>query len=434
MATSFLSTCRACGSQHLTPAFTLTGENAWVFCGDASGEGGCGLLQRATTGEEGYQHVPQSLSWTEQYRLRSVVAGALEMVTTRDGKALDIHCGTGTLLSAYPRWITPVGVDARLSETGSQDWGVGIAADFLSQNAGKALTKIADEGFDIITSIGSLEQAEEPVVYLERVKTLLAKDGVFVLETPYAALALTRTLTSPFHRDAKGVYSLATLEYLASQVGLRIIRGSMTEMAGGSIRVYMTHKDYRGHDYGPWFEMLARLWDEENSLCLRGRQAYNAFQMRLAGRSMDIAALKASMVRNDEHAYVIGTCSRTVAALQAGDLDYDVISAHIGDVARPGFPEIITEPMAREAPPDVLIAPTWRRRETLEGWHDQIMAGTRVVFIEPEVLVVDAENYPHELGRALAVTDGPGSVETLKAALAAMRGPRLSVVSQNMGS
>ncbi|WOI53836.1 class I SAM-dependent methyltransferase [Parvularcula sp. LCG005] len=429
MTETFLSACRACGGSHLTPAFTLGTDNAWAFCGDASGEGGCGLLQRATIGGAKFRHAIPSLSWTEQYRLRGAVAGALEMVTTRDGVALDIGCGNGALLAGYPRWITPIGIDERLERTGPTDWGIGIADDFLADSAQETLSTTAANGFDIITCVDALERTDDPTTFLHHVKSLLARDGVFVLETPYAALALPRTMTSTFHRQSMAVYTLATLERLARNAGFRIVRGQMTESAGGSIRLYLSHDTYHGHDYGPWFEMLARLWDEENALCLKGRAAYHAYQMRLDARAHDVAALKAQMIRGGEHAYVIGTCSRTMGMLQAGDLDYDVISAHIGDVAREGFPEIITDEIARDAAPDVLIAPTWRRRETLESWQEAVMDGTRIVFVEPELLVVDASNYAMELGRALAVTDGPGSVETLRAALSAMRGPKLKVVT-----
>ena len=136
------------------------------------------------------------------------------------------------------------------------------------------------------------------------------------------------------------------------------------------------------------------------------------------------------MLRAQEHAYVVGTCARTFAALMAGDLDYGVISAHIGTVPRDGFPEVITEVDARQALPDVIIAPAWRRRESLETWHDAVMAGVRLVFLEPEFLIIDRHNYAAELGRALAVTDGPGSVDTLRAALTAMRGSGLKLVAQ----
>ncbi|MEO1043062.1 MAG: hypothetical protein AAFX52_12305, partial [Pseudomonadota bacterium] len=69
------------------------------------------------------------------------------------------------------------------------------------------------------------------------------------------------------------------------------------------------------------------------------------------------------------------------------------------------------------------------QREVLENWHAFVMDGGRIAFLEPELLIVDGTNYPRELGRTLAVTDGPGSVETLRAALAAMRRPAHLVVT-----
>lgn len=429
MAETFLSACRACGSAELTPSFTIGTDNSWVFCGDASGEQGCGLVQRATIGSQRRYALPPTPSWTEQFRIRGVVTSALEMISTREGRALDIGCGHGTLLAAYPRWIMPVGIDPRLDETGAHDWGLGLAADFLHADTADTLSEMADGGFDIITAIGSLERADDPTSFFHQIRSLLAPDGVAVIETSYAALALTRTLASSFHREANAVYSLTGLEQLARQVGLRIVRGMMTETDGGSLRLFFVHEAFRGHDYGPWMESLARLWDEETALSLRGRGAYAAYQMRLGQRAMEINAFKAGMLRAQEHAHVLGTGSRIMAMLRAADLDYDVVSAHIGDAYRGGIPEVITEDQAREVPADVLIAPAWRRRETLEAWHDQVMEGMRIAFLEPEFLIVDEHNYAAELGRALAVTDGPGSVETLHAALSAMRGRGLRVVA-----
>ena len=433
MTSSFQSVCRLCGGKHLSPAFTLDTQNAWVYCGDNKGENGCGLLQRATVGTEELGSSSLNLSWTEQYRLRDVVGSVLEMISTREGHALDLGCGDGDLLSAYPRWVAPVGLDERLEWAGPTDWGTGIAADLLDEECQARLLEEATDGYDVITAIGYLETQNDPRAVFEAARGLLVEDGVFVIETPYAALALTRTLASPFHADANAIYSLAQLEKLARGAGFRIIRGTMTERAAGSIRLFMVHEDYRGHDYEPWLDHLARLWDEECSLALTGRQAVGAYSMRLAARHREIASMRDAMIRADEHAYVLGTDAPVFATLSAADFGYDVISAHIGAVPREGFPEVITEDMAQDAPADVLIAPAWRRRETLERWYDQIMAGMRVVFFEPELTVVTRENYAAELGRALAVTDGPGSVETLRAALAAMRGgrgPGLRVVSQ----
>lgn len=437
MTKELIATCRACEGTELTTAFRLPGEDPWVFCGDGEGKGGCGLLQRQTPGCCGPVPARPALSWTERHRLRAATHQALEMLTTRDGAALDIcapgACRDGVLAETLPRWIEPVCVDTALTDTGPRGWGVGVAEDFLTDGGQSALDALGYDRFDLITVIGALEEADDPLALMMRVARRLAEDGVAVVETPYAALALTRTLPSAFNDRTNAVYMLSVLERIVRAAGLKVVRGLMTETAGGAIRLFLTHADYDGHEYAPWTDDLARLWDEEASLALHGRQPYRAFAARHGERARAAAAMAAQMAERFEHAYALDGGPRVEAALRGAGLSSSHITAIVGTapVTLDGhLVETITEDVARDAPPDVIIAPAWRRREALEQWHDFVMEGGRLVFIEPELQVIDAASYPTELGRALAVTDGPGSVESLRAALSAMRGPQISLVAE----
>lgn len=429
-----ISYCRACHGTTLTHAFEIGDGARWVFCGDHEGRGGCGLLQRADVYEERPAPIATGQSWTDEHRLKAAAHQTLEMLTTRDGTALDIGCGSGTLAKAYPRWIVPIGLDPTLPETGPQDWGVGIKEDFLSAEGQAALRRMGVKKFDIITAISVLGEIDDPLAFFLRAKNWLAKDGILVLETPYAALALTRTLCGTFNPRSEVVYTLAVLQRIAQATGFSIVRGCMTETQGGSLRLFLTHDDYHGHDYAPWREQLARLWDEENALSLSGSAAYRAFEMRADRRTADVYEFSASLARHDLHAYLLGTGPRMEMILESSGFDTDVITAAIGQpqVATPF--EVISEEEARHTAPDVLIADGAYKREVLENWHQFVMDGGRIVFLEPELLIVDGTNYPKELGRTLAVADGPGSVDTLRAALSAMRGPGHLMVMTNKNS
>ncbi|GGY36201.1 class I SAM-dependent methyltransferase [Parvularcula lutaonensis] len=427
-----ISYCRACHGTTLTHAFEIGDGVEWVYCGDHDGRSGCGLLQRAEVYEERPAPLALDTSWTDEFRLKAAAHQTLEMLSTREGTALDIGCGSGTLARAYPRWIVPIGLDPSLPETGPQDWGVGIKEDFLSADGQNALKKIGVKKFDIITAISVLGEMDDPLAFFLRAKTWLAKDGVMVLETPYAALALTRTLAGTFHQRAEAVYTLAVLQRIAQATGFSIVRGCMTETQGGSLRLFLTHDDYSGHDYAPWREQLARLWDEESALSLVGPSAYRAFEMRVNQRTAEVYGFSEALARHGLHAYLLGTGPRMDMILDASGFDTEVIAAAIGlpQVATPF--EVISEEEGRACPPDVLIADGAYKREVLENWHQFVMDGGRIAFLEPELLIVDGTNYPRELGRTLAVTDGPGSVDTLRAALSAMRKPaQLVVVSKN---
>jgi 2-polyprenyl-3-methyl-5-hydroxy-6-metoxy-1,4-benzoquinol methylase len=423
-----ISYCRACHGTTLTHAFEIGEGASWVICGDEAGRSGCGLLQRADVYEDRPPALPFEPSWTDEHRLKAAAHQVLEMLTTREGTALDIGCGSGTLAKAYPRWIVPIGLDSTLPETGPQDWGVGIKEDFTASEGQSALKKIGVKKFDIITAISVLGDLQDPLAFFLRAKSWLAKDGVMVVETPYAALALTRTLSATFHQRAEAVYTLSVLQRIAQATGFNIVRGSMTETAGGSIRLFLTHDDYTGHDYAPWREQLARLWDEEASLSLVGTAAYRAFQMRVERRSAEVYDFASALSGHDLFVYVHGTGPRTDMMLDACGFDRDLIGGAIGQPHVATSFDVMSEEEAKHTAPDVLIGDGAYKREILENWHQFVMDGGRIVFLEPEFLVVDGTNYARELGRTLAVTDGPGSVETLRAALSAMRGPHNLVV------
>ena len=437
MPQELIATCRACEGTEISPAFRLPGEDPWVFCGDGEGRGGCGLLQRGTPVADGPAPARPAPSWTERHRLRAATHQALEMMTTRDGTALDVcapgGCQDGALAETLPRWIAPVCMDEALDRDGPMGWGTGLAADFATARGQAALDAAGYERFDLITAIGVLEETNDPLAMMMRIARRLAEDGVAVVETPYAALALTRTLPSAFHDRAEAVFMLSVLERIVRAAGLKIVRGLMSESAGGSIRLFLVHEGYAGHDYAPWTADLARLWDEEASLALHGRQPYRAFAARQAERAASVAAMAFGMAARFEHAYALDGGARVEAALRGAGLTADHVTAVVGTAPiRLGGQRIeaVAEDAARDAPPDAIIAPAWRRREALEQWHGFVMEGGRLVFIEPELQVIDAASYPAELGRALAVTDGPGSVESLRAALSAMRGPQISLVAE----
>jgi 2-polyprenyl-3-methyl-5-hydroxy-6-metoxy-1,4-benzoquinol methylase len=426
-----ISYCRACHGTTLTHAFEIAEGSSWVVCGDENGRSGCGLLQRADIHDDRPPALPMEPNWTDEHRMKAASHQVLEMLTTREGTALDIGCSSGTLAKAYPRWIVPIGLDPSLPMTGPQDWGVGIAEEFASAEGQAALKKMGVKKFDIITAVSVLGELEDPLAFFLRAKSWLAKDGVMVVETPYAALALTRTLSSVFHQRAEAVYTLAVLQRIAQATGFSIVRGCMTETSGGSIRLFLTHDDYTGHDYAPWREQLARLWDEEASLSLVGSAAYRAFQMRIERRSAQIYDFASALAAHNTLIYVHGTGPRTEMMLEANGIDRGLIAGAIGSANVATCFDVMSEDEAKHTAPDVLIGDGAYKREILEGWHQFVMDGGRIVFLEPEFSIVDGTNYARELGRTLAVTDGPGSVETLRAALSAMRGPdRLVVLNQ----
>ena len=97
----------------------------------------------------------------------------------RDGKLLDIGCGTGHFLNAMKKtgWNVQ-GVDAseKARELVSNSFNLDVKSplDWLN----------SDEKYDVITCWHSLEHIHEPWVYLDKIRTHLNPEGVLVVALP----------------------------------------------------------------------------------------------------------------------------------------------------------------------------------------------------------------------------------------------------------
>ncbi|MEM9168457.1 MAG: methyltransferase domain-containing protein [Pseudomonadota bacterium] len=443
--------CRACGSTALTAAFTVEAsirprptsrkprDVTFALCDPAKDSNACGLLQRQSPDPVAPgRRAPSSAYRSNRSHLRAVATEALETISGRDCAALDIGCDDGTLLSYYPRWVDRVGLDAdpRVEQIG--DWAQTARASFGTREAD---TFLGTRRFDIITAVSVLERETAPAALFEAVRKRLSADGVFVVETPYAPMALARTATDAFVTGAEAVYSLTVLEGLARAAGLKIFRCVLTDSAGGSIRAFMTHDGVETYDFDPWFDRLARLWDEENALALRAPVSYRAFESRAQAARRQFAAVMASIADRGETVFLLGAGPEAAALYDwAGEAAPAIVAAvapvgggaDAGDAGRPssptlcpGGPPVISEAACRAAEPAYLLAPASLKREMLERWRDAVQRGAHLILPTPEPHLVHVGNYAVEYGKALAGGDNAGEVETLHAILAAAGGPRL---------
>ncbi len=442
-----ITQCRACGSTHLTPAFSFESAAAdagrkgllgkskpeiaeYVLCDPASDVHACGLLQNAFVTEGARRRTPPSGTFrTTRSSLRSLATESLELISGRDCAALDIGCSDGTLLSFYPRWVDRYGVDPSEDADQIGEWAWSARAAFPSSDLDRAF---AGKKFDIITASSVLEEINEPRAFFARIKSLLASDGVFAVETLYSAMRLTRTATEAFAGGIAAVYSISVLERILRDCELKIFRGSLTEKDGGSIRLFITHSQGSDYDFDPWFERLAQLWDEENALSLRTRAPYQAFERRADEARQQFAGMMAGIAARGERAHIFGAdAGARMAHFWAGKhakaIEAAIGGAEIEDGARllAGGPQVISENQSRGVEPDYLIAPAALKRELLERWREPILRGAKVKFIAPQPHVVHGSNYASEFGRSLSGGDGAGGSDSLRSILSAAGGLRL---------
>ncbi|MEM9014267.1 MAG: class I SAM-dependent methyltransferase [Pseudomonadota bacterium] len=438
--TKKITQCRACGSRALTPAFSLrpTTEKKWfrkeissqyVLCDPSRDARACGLLQSATAGLVVDEDAPSARYRANREHLQKVATTCLELLSGRDCAALDIGCNDGTLLSHYPRWVERAGVDpsSEIDEIGA--WARTVKAPFLSPDIDNAFEP---GSFDIITAVSVLERMDDPRPMIAKVKSLLAEDGVFALETLYAPVTLTRNALDTLQAGVTALYSLSVLEWLLRDAGLKAFKGVLTEKNGGSIRLYITHADVDCHDFDPWYERLARIWDEENALAMRALQPYQSFDRRAEAIRRRFSEMLVDIAERGETVHLLGAEGPSRALIEWAGPASNVVTAVVDTAASrrevswgPQAPRIISESESRAAEPNYLLAPARHKREMMERYRDVILRGAKLIFATPSPHVVSSANFASEYGGALADGDGAGGVETLRSILSTLGGPRL---------
>ena len=436
-----ISQCRVCGSKALTPAFSMSmgapSQSFWrkqqdgpefVLCDPSIDARACGLLQSACADQD-ISIGPSGRRQSNREHLRAAATEALELISGRDCAALDIGCNDGTLLSYYPRWVERFGVDPNSTVDEVGQWAWTARDSFPSKDLDAAF---GEKKFDIITAMSVLEYCDDPRKLIAAAKERLTDDGVFVIETLYSPAVLTRNAIDALQSGVSAIYSLGVLEWMIRDCGFKVFKGAITGKEGGSIRLFACHDENSEFDFDPWFERLARLWDEENALAMRAVQPYQSFEARINAVKENVIAQLEDITGRGESIHMLGADARAEAMLKWIGPAAKVVTAAVDTaVAREKDklgdkgPRVISETDSRAAEPDYYIAPARYKREILEHWREAILLGAKVMFITPTPHVVSSMNFSSEYGKCLSGADTAGGVETLRTILSAAGGPRL---------
>jgi NDP-4-keto-2,6-dideoxyhexose 3-C-methyltransferase len=223
----------------------------------------------------------------EQMRdeLCTIVQKAQKVVELKDGdKVLDIGANDGTLLGWYPQTIITVGVDPceELVVQGVKEKRIDLAVfDYFSF---EAIQKLAisfgtpEFKFKIITAIAVFYDTDNPVQFLKDCKALLQEDGVIVIQMNYLVSMLNDTAFDNVSHEHLGYYSVTTLNEAIEKAGLDLQGIEISRSNGGSIRAYITHKNFDNFCIN----------DHEEKLWLNNSVSYHQVQEMRLGLETDI--------------------------------------------------------------------------------------------------------------------------------------------------
>lgn len=310
-------TCRICGGSRLVPYIDLGRQppsNAFIAPEDVASEQrfplevhlcqDCGLSQLldivfAADIFDDYLYL-SSTSAALCRHYQGLVDGALARLSPPDGSLMvDIGCNDGIMLNRYPAGrYRLLGVEPSSAGQYAREAGFEVVAEFFDADLGARLA--ASHGrAALITATNVFAHVDAIGSFARGVCSLLADDGVFIVEFPYLVDMIDQGYFDTIYHEHLCYLALAPLDKLFADNGLRAFRVERTEVgaSGPALRLSVCRQDSRFSTEGSILEMRAA----EQAWGITDPARYGDFAARVAAireqmRAM-IAELKAKGCR-----------------------------------------------------------------------------------------------------------------------------------------
>lgn len=254
-ATTTLTACRCCQSQELfclLPMGLHPPANMFVrpedkdapqpaFPLDAKVCLECGLLQVADQIPPGffehYLYVPSGAT-----TMHSHFAGLAEVLARRaqGGLIVDVGCNDGLMLAAAnARGALTLGIDpaANIADL-ARERGVKVHEAYFTPETADRVA--AEHGrASVISTTNTFNHIGDLHAFMEAVDRLLADDGTFVIEVPWAMKILEGNQFDNIYHEHVSELSLLSIKKLVNSFAMDIVDVERLAVHGGSMRVFI---------------------------------------------------------------------------------------------------------------------------------------------------------------------------------------------------
>ena len=407
MHLTWRTSCRVCGGplvpaidlgeQYIQSDFAKPGEEPPIQrqlplnllrCDPTAHERACGLLQLSVTVPPAILYrrywYRSGINRTMTEHLRAIARQGIELV---GGKSvLDIGSNDGTLLDAFPASWIRVGIDP--SDVAAVPEGAQLVRDAFPS------PKLTESNFDLITAIACVYDLEDPVGFMRAIRESLAPNGVFIFEQSYLPRMMSQLAYDTICHEHLEYYSLAVIERVCREAGLRVFAVELNDSNGGSIRCFAARMGTE--TVWPELPFVGQLRRREFELALDTPFPYGEFTKRMWQHKAKLSTLLMRLKAEDKRIHLYGASTKGNTLLQFCNIDSTIVnmaaerSPHKWGARTVGTNiPIVSEEHSRALKPDVYLVLPWHfRTEFLERERAMLDAGTQFIFPLPEIDVV----------------------------------------------
>jgi nucleoside-diphosphate-sugar epimerase len=410
--TKILDKCRLCYSKNLKPSISL-GESSYsgIFpkkdeiipqvkislckCMD------CGLVQLQDIFDIEYMYgetygYRSGLNKSMVEHLTNFVREIEELANIKENdNILDIGANDGTTLNKYKRdkKLNFYGIDPSCDKFKKyHNAGLKTINDFFSYD--EINKAYGDIKFKVISSISCFYDLPDVFKFVEDIKKCLDKDGLWVSEQSYLLYMLKSKSYDTICHEHLEYYTVRQFQYLCDKLDLKIINISENYCNGGSIRVYITHKENNKY---PEFENLNDYLEKEERLGHNTLEPLNELENFMKEHKLKIRNLFDDIKKEGKTVHGYGASTKGNILLQYCGITTDDIKcfAEVNpdkfDKFTPGTNiPIVSEKESLAMKPDYYFVGPWHFRDNILSREIQkLKNGIKFIFPLPEIVIVD---------------------------------------------
>lgn len=306
--------------------------------------------------------------------LKSIAEQVSSRMKVKSGDVwLDIACNDGTMFKFMPEGVIKVGIDPCDDSYFEESSKIAncVIQDYFTYDAWQR-TEITQK-CKVITTIAMFYDLDNPHSFIEDIKKVLDENGVWVIQLSYTPLMLDQLAFDNICHEHVYYYSLTSLKTLFEQHDLKIVDAELNDTNGGSVRVYIQHKDASIDSYGSSplrdvcnFRVKALLEYEKNHYDLTDVDLWNQYQLKIDELKDNVVNFIRSETAKGKTVYGYGASTKGNTLLQYFGLDNkDIVAIAERSPYKFGLQTvgtnipIISEDEMRAAKPDYLLIMPW---------------------------------------------------------------------------
>ena len=405
-----ITNCRSCRSKHFSKLFTLgkmcfTGKFpknlttnipkvviSLIMCKS------CKLVQLDRNFNPKYLYDTNygyrtGINATMTQHVNGVVKDSIKIVKLKKkDSVLDIASNDGTLLNFYKKNIFRVGIDPLIKKYKNQYKNINFGIqDFFSYKA--IQKKKINKKFKIITALSMFYDLPNPNKFLEDVKKVLDKEGIFVLEHADLLSIIKNCQFDTICHEHLEYYSTKVIIELMNKNELRVFNLKANTINGGSMRYYICHKDskYKNNN-----KKINKILSEEMKSKLDKANTFNDFFKLINVQKKKLLKLINKIIKKKEIIHGYGASTKGNVLLQYFGISSNKIS-YIADrnpqkvnLYTPGTKiKIVSELFSRMCKPNYYLVLPWHfKKEIILREKRAIKGGSRFIFPLPKMKIV----------------------------------------------